>query len=174
MGRFKGTFEVPANYEPQKAAPFDARQLVETKADLILASTWQDSKGDMWIYSGMIVSVASDINSKNNGVYVLQDAAYYYDLNYWTKLASDKDIADLQEQIDNIDISGEGSGSDDIVVETYEDLPLIGDENITYYVKENFDILRWNSETGEYDSYGGDDPSLDINMIYGGNAYGTD
>jgi hypothetical protein len=43
-----------------------------------LASTWQDSKGDMWIYSGMIVSVASDINSKNNGVYVLQDATYYY------------------------------------------------------------------------------------------------
>lgn len=77
MARFKGTFEVPANYEPQKAAPFDARQLVESKSDLFLARTWQDTNGDMWIYTGMIVSVATDIEASYNGVYRLVDAAKY-------------------------------------------------------------------------------------------------
>lgn len=40
MARYRGNFTVAANYEPLKAAPFDARALVETKADLTAATTW--------------------------------------------------------------------------------------------------------------------------------------
>lgn len=112
MGRFKGTFEVPANYEPQKAAPFDARQLVNEKADLIKASTWQDSKGDMWIYSGMIVSVCSD-SEANNRVYRLLDASHYSEEKYWTSLVELPELlsiqTNLQNQIDKI-ISTGGNG----------------------------------------------------------------
>jgi hypothetical protein len=41
MSRYKGLFQVPANYEPLIRGPFDARELVETKADLINPATWQ-------------------------------------------------------------------------------------------------------------------------------------
>lgn len=178
MARFKGTFEVPANYEPQKAAPFDARQLVESKSDLFLARTWQDTNGDMWIYTGMIVSVATDIEASYNGVYRLVDAAKYDQETGWQKLADDEAIAaiqeeikDLQEQIENIEVSG--GGSSDIEVETEADLPEVGDENTTYYVKENSSIQRWDAEEGNYDIYGGA-ADLNINFINGGNANGND
>lgn len=109
MARFKGTFEVPANYEPQKAAPFDARSLVNTKASLTQASTWQDSKGDMWIYSGMLVTVSAD-SENNNGVYRLLDAEHYNNESYWQKLVELPELVqvkdDLQTQLDNIVISG--------------------------------------------------------------------
>ena len=48
MSREKGTFLVPANYEPQKAAPFDARMKVESKADLTLEKTWKLRDGEIW------------------------------------------------------------------------------------------------------------------------------
>ena len=62
MARYKGIFKAAANYEPQIAAPFDARMLVDAKADLTDRSIWQQSNGDVWVYSGMIVAVANDEN----------------------------------------------------------------------------------------------------------------
>jgi hypothetical protein len=53
MARYRGSFTVAASYEPLTASPFDARELVETKADLTAASTWQQPNGDLWIYDGM-------------------------------------------------------------------------------------------------------------------------
>jgi hypothetical protein len=40
VARYKGTFKAAANYEPQIAAPFDARMLVGARSDLVLKSTW--------------------------------------------------------------------------------------------------------------------------------------
>lgn len=141
--------------------------LVETRSDLVLKSTWQQLNGDIWTYPGMVVSVASDVNPANNGVYMLIDADFTIASN-WQKMASVEEIAYLQEQIDNLEISG---GSLDVEVETEESLPEEGDENATYFVKENLSIQRWDDETGTYISYGGA-PELDINIINGGNSNG--
>lgn len=72
MARFKGTFSVAANYEPLIAAPFDARQLVQTKLDLVDPATWQRANGDYWTYIGMMVVVAFDADEANNGLYILK------------------------------------------------------------------------------------------------------
>lgn len=170
MARYKGIFKASANYEPQVAAPFDARMLVETKADLIAASTWQQSNGANWTYAGMLVTVAADPVAKNNGVYLLLANDYSVEAN-WRKCADIADIENLQDQIDNLEISG--GGSLDVEVETEAELPATGDENTTYYVKNDKSIQRWDEETQDYVSYGGA-PAVDINIINGGNAHGTD
>lgn len=172
MARYRGTFTAAANYEPLKAAPFDARQLVETKADLINPATWRQSNGDIWVYMGMMVAVASDADPKNNGIYILKGKNYTLEES-WERQATASEIASLQQQIDDIEISG--GGSLDVVVETESDLPEIGNTNTTYYVKENSSILRWDDETKTYQPFGGtgEIPDLDINLIYGGNANGT-
>lgn len=173
MARYRGNFTVAANYEPLKAAPFDARALVETKADLTAATTWQQSDGGLWIYSGMIVSVNSDVNAENNGAYVLLDAENYTLEDSWRKLADTKSIADLQEQINEIEV-GAGAGQD-VEVETEADLPSPGADGVTYYVIENQSIYRWQKETQSYVSFGGGAaPELDIQIINGGNANGND
>ena len=100
MARYNGTFKTTANYEPQIAAPFDARALVEKKADLFLTDTWQQKNGDQWTYPGMVVSVAFD-SVDNNGVYVLLAQDFTQEEN-WKKLSTLNEIADLQEQINNL------------------------------------------------------------------------
>ena len=180
MAREKGTFHNPANYEPLIAAPFDARQLVETKADLIAANTWQQANGEIWIYSGMIVAVAADIEKSNNGIYLLLDAINYFKIESWKKMSDETDIfalrlelEELQKEIDNIEISGKGSL--DVQLDFITDLPEVGDINTTYYIKENSSIQRWDEIAQAYLSFGGvgETPELDINLIYGGNANGT-
>lgn len=173
MARKKGTFQVSANYEPLKAAPFDARSLVETRADLIAESSWVVND-IAWVYNGMLVSVGQDIEPSFNGVYILQDAENYTDLNSWKKLADTTSIEDLQKQIDELEVSG--GGSLDVEVETEDELPAEGNDNTTYYIKENSSIQRWDEETQSYISYGGvgETPELDINLIFGGNSNGND
>lgn len=166
MARYNGVYKAAANYEPQIAAPFDARELVETKADLTNEKTWKQRNGDIWTYVGMVVSVASDENPANNGRYQLM-AADWSNVANWQKMATAADTQILQEQIDNIEITG--GGSLDIEVQTLEDLPQEGDINATYYVLENNSIWRWNPALQDYISYGS---TLNVNIINGGSAHG--
>ena len=46
MSRSKGTFNFAANFEGLLKAPIDARQLVNTYADLTNSTTWSGSTGD--------------------------------------------------------------------------------------------------------------------------------
>ena len=172
MARYKGTFSVAASYEPLSASPFDARQLVQYKTDLTAIETWQQENGDIWTYVGMLVVVAEDLNDNNNGIYILTNTDYTQESN-WRKCADQRDIEYVLEEIKNIEFSGEGSVS--IEVDTMEDLPKVGDPNATYYVKENFSIQRWNEVTQSYLSFGGSGeiPELNIEIIHGGNAHGT-
>lgn len=101
MARERGTFTVPSNYEPLKAAPFDARSLVQTKADLTAAPTWEQSNGDKWIYPGMLVVVCADVE-ENNGLYILSNDILYQQESSWIKLADISQIRMLQERIDKI------------------------------------------------------------------------
>ena len=166
MARYNGVYKAAANYEPQIAAPFDARELVETKADLTNEKTWKQRNGDIWTYVGMVVSVSSDENPANNGRYQLM-AADWSNVANWQKMATAADTQILQEQIDNIEITG--GGSLDIEVQTLEDLPQEGDINATYYVIEDNSIWRWNAALQDYISYGA---TLNVNIINGGSAHG--
>lgn len=171
MAREKGIFHISANYEPLKAAPFDARSLVQTKADLLAADTWVVN-GIAWVYQGMLVAVAKDENPDNNGVYMLIADDYTLEES-WRKYADARDVKALEEKIENIEISAEGSVT--VEVDEMIDLPKIGDSNTTYFVKENSSIQRWNEETQSYSAYGGSgvSPDLNIQLIYGGSANGT-
>lgn len=170
MARFKGTFSVAANYEPLIAAPFDARQLVETKSDLTNPQTWVRANDDYWTYVGMMVVVSQDIDDNNNGLYILT-AEDFTQPDNWRKCADERDIARLQEEIDNLEVSGEGSLDLDVDLEI--DLPATGDINTTYYVKENNSIQRWDENTNAYVKFGGggEIPDLEINLIFGGKAH---
>lgn len=146
--------------------------LVDTKADLINPATWRQFNGDIWVYQGMIVAVAADPNPDNNGIYVLIGSNYTLEAS-WEKQATHKDIASLQQQIDDLELSG---NSFDVEVDFEIELPPIGDSNATYYVKETSQILRWDEDTNSYQTFGGQNevPDFDeINLIFGGNAHGT-
>lgn len=86
MGRYKGTFNFAANYEVLASGPLDARLLVDTKADLINPTIWQDISSTVWLYNGIVVSVASDSNISNNGLYFLKDKDNYTSYDSWLKV----------------------------------------------------------------------------------------
>jgi hypothetical protein len=100
MAREKGTFNVSANYEPLKAAPFDARSLVKTKADLTNIATWTINN-DIWIYDGMLVTVVQDSNPKFNGVYRLVDAENFNFDSSWMKLANNEELDAIKTDASN-------------------------------------------------------------------------
>lgn len=54
--RNTGTFDYPSNFEVKRTAPLDARILVESYADLVKASTWQDKDKRTYLYKGLTVS----------------------------------------------------------------------------------------------------------------------
>lgn len=166
MAREFGTFQAAANYEPLIAAPFDARELVETRDALTNAATWTQANGDIWAYVGMKVSVSSDIEPSNNGLYVLINADWRLDSS-WQKLADESRIEALEDKIEEIENAGAGIQS--MTVETETDLPQPGLPHVTYYVLENNSIYRWQEETQSYLAFGGTSDE-DITMIYGGNA----
>lgn len=170
MAREKGIFHISANYEAQKAAPLDARQLVEAKADLLLPETWTVNN-IAWIYDGMIVAVSRDVNNENNGIYMLTDSRNYTKESSWQKMANIQDIQQLQKQIEELQSN---ITETDVDIDTEAELPDIGEENITYYIKETQDILRWNNESQDYISYGGSGiTDLNINIIHGGDSNGN-
>ena len=87
MSREKGVAPFSANFEAQKAAPIDARMIVDTKADLLLLATWTANDSGVYVYKGMIVAVHSDATEDNNGVYRLLDTDYTQESS-WEKLGS--------------------------------------------------------------------------------------
>lgn len=175
MARYEGLFMAPANYEPLIAAPFDARELVEARSDLLNPATWETSEGrGVWTYVGMKVVVSSDVDVNKRGLYILINDDFTK-LENWRKCADETDIARLYEELENIQPS-EG-GSNDVVVNTVADLPLEGDENATYYVLEDKSIRKWNLANNEYIVFGDTDEDSDIEnikIIYGGDSNGND
>ena len=87
MSREKGTVSFSANFEAEKAAPIDARMIVDVKSDLIETVTWQANDGYVYTYRGMIVSVHSDPDPSANGLYRLCDDNFQ-DINNWELLGS--------------------------------------------------------------------------------------
>lgn len=93
MARNKGTASFSANFEPQVAAPLDARFIVDSLADLTLPATWTANDGGIYAYKGMVVSVHSDTTALNNGLYRLIDVDYT-NINNWEKLGAGSGTSD--------------------------------------------------------------------------------
>lgn len=87
MTREKGSIPFSANFEAQKSAPIDARMICDTKADLLLATTWEANDGGHYAYVGMLVAVNGDSTPANNGVYRLT-ALPYTSAGNWEQLGS--------------------------------------------------------------------------------------
>ena len=87
MARSKGLLVLSGNWEPQVAAPFDARNVVGNKSDLTLNATWLAKDGGNYAYAGMMVVVASDATLSNRGLYILVDPDYT-NINNWQKTLS--------------------------------------------------------------------------------------
>lgn len=123
MSRVKGTNVTGAPIELTSGAPVDAKMLVDSKADLYTASTWQApsaagaNSGKMFCYYGMLVYVGND-TPENNGLYVLQnsgandanaDATANSGAN-WVRIsqtdtrinAIESDIDSIQSELENI------------------------------------------------------------------------
>lgn len=81
MARNKGTFNFSANLEPKVQAPLDARTVVDTVAELTQAATWQDANSDVWLYNGLVVSVA-----QTGELYMLIDKSNYTSAASWKRI----------------------------------------------------------------------------------------
>lgn len=143
MARYKGTFSVAANYEPLVGGPFDARELVDTKADLIAAQTWQQPNGDLWIYEGMKVVVKDE-----HAEYMLLNPISYFLESSWLKTADLTDIEAINAKIgalpegktviDLINSMGGGGGYDDtVLVQRIETV-----ENKQTEIDKNYEVLK--------------------------------
>lgn len=81
MARSKGTFNFSANLEPKVQAPLDARTVVDTVAELTQAATWQDTNSDVWLFDGLVVSIA-----KTGELYMLTNKAAYTSAASWKRI----------------------------------------------------------------------------------------
>lgn len=142
MARYKGTFTVAANYEPLVGGPFDARELVDTKADLIAAKTWQQPNGDLWIYEGMKVIVKDE-----HAIYVLLNPISYFLESSWLRSANMEDIAAINAKIgvlpegktviDLINSMSGGGYDDTVLVQRIETV-----ENKQTETDKNYEVLK--------------------------------
>ena len=144
MARYRGTFTVAANYEPLTASPFDARELVGTKADLLAASTWQDENGDLWIYEGMKVIVQDE-----HALYILCNPISYFLEASWVKSANADDLAAIDAKIGPLP---EGKSVIDLINAitggggTYDDSALVARieavEEEQIVINKNYEALK--------------------------------
>lgn len=85
MARNKGTFETSGNFQVKVQSPLDARLVVDKKEDLIKKDTWPSDGDTLYIYNGMIVSVAEE-----KAAYILTDITKVLDSDYsaWKKVGT--------------------------------------------------------------------------------------
>ena len=157
MSRRKGVVSISTNYEVKIKAPFDARQLCETKEDLINADSWS------WVstYVGMLVSVASDPVAENNGVYFLKVDKPTVESS-WVKLFDDVEFETFQEKLAqdlaNYVTQEQLSGYAKI---HFGERPEIGDENTIYFNEVDGNIEEWIWYNNDYVIVGSSTTELD-------------
>lgn len=97
MARNKGTFQFAANFEVKAAASLDPRVAVASKAELILKETWPYDGDTIYLYKGIVVSVADE-----NALYMLIDTDKILSTDYsgWKRV--DAGDTQLIEVVDNL------------------------------------------------------------------------
>lgn len=92
MSRQRGLFPLSANFEPNIAAPLDARLVADSLLNLTSSQYWSSSDDNVYIFQGITVAVWNDPNYENNGLYILINPDYE-DINNWLKVgASNEEI----------------------------------------------------------------------------------
>lgn len=139
MARRKGIVNVSTDYEVKIKAPFDARQLCNTKDDLIDEASWSYAS----TYVGMLVSVANDPVADNNGVYFLK-VDTPTDESSWVKLFDTEEFEAFQEKLaqdlSNYVTSDQLSGYAKIY---FGERPEVGDSNTIYFNEVDGNIEEW-------------------------------
>lgn len=98
MARNKGTFAAPFNFQVKMQEAFDPRTSVSTKADLINKETWPYDGDTIYLYKGLVVSVADD-----NALYMLVDMTKITASDYSGWLRVDAGNAKQVEIVDNLE-----------------------------------------------------------------------
>ena len=163
MAREKGIFNASSNYEPLIGAPFDARSVVNYKSDLIDPDSWVE--GRKYLYNGMLVSVARDID-ENCGLYILKNRLQYTDYSAWSKVAELSDIERLQAQID--ELKQGGSSATELEFKNRFEFPNTGVVGLLYVAIDENAIYYWDQSASIYRCAGRN--YQEVQTIYGGNA----
>lgn len=158
--RDRGTFNFSGNLEVKKDAPLEARSLVNSYADLVKPETWTDEQGGIWKYDCMLVSC----KDRPGKVYQLSPGADYTKESSWILIG---DTSELNNKVQEfIDSKGAPNGLaslnesgiipsaqlpsyvDDVIeVNTFSNLPSIGESGKIYIVQNTNLTYRW-SGTG--------------------------
>ena len=125
MARSKGLLPFSGNFEPQVAGPFDARTVVGTVAELVLAATWTAKDGNVYSPVGLQVLVNNDTEA-NNGTYFLPVGKDYSVAGNWVK--------------DGGNSSGTGGGNGGSTIQTIEVNELSDLDNLN--LSENLYIIK--------------------------------
>lgn len=161
MPRIPGQVAISVSYEVQTQHPFDARMLVDTKADLYDLGSWGP-----FFYQGMIVSVANDATDDNNGVYTLKDSTVTngaFKDGAWVKLFDETSfetvVANLEEDLQNYVDTQLNQYSKMSIGE----LPETGDSQTIYfreldgnweeYIWHNDQFVMIGSNAGDFSNY---------------------
>lgn len=83
MARERGVFNFSANLEVKKQAPLDARQTYITYEELTQQSTWVDTDGKVWLFTGLIVPV--NYNGQN-ALFMLINPDAYTSTSSWVRV----------------------------------------------------------------------------------------
>lgn len=157
MARVPGRVQVSSNYEVKVKAPFDARMICPTKADLTDANSWSYVS----TYVGMLVSVQNDPIEDNNGVYFLKVDKPFVE-NSWVKLFSTEEFSSFQEQLEqdltNYVTQDQLSGYAKI---HFGERPEVGDENTIYFNEVDGNIEEWIWYNNDYVIVGSSTAGLD-------------
>lgn len=97
MARNKGTFAAPFNFQVKMQEAFDPRTSVSTKADLINKETWPYDGDTIYLYKGLLVSVADE-----QSVYMLVDMTKITASDYSGWVRVDAGNAKQIEIVDNL------------------------------------------------------------------------
>lgn len=96
MARNKGTFQFAANFEVKAAEALDPRIVVATKSELINKETWPSDGDTLYLYEGLLVSVADE-----GKIYMLTNVADALSADYsaWKEIGA----AETIDIIDNLE-----------------------------------------------------------------------
>lgn len=100
MARNKGTFQFAANFEVKLQGALDPRILVDNKSELINKETWPYDGDTIYVYNGLLVTVAAD-----KAIYMLVDKDKILEADYSGWKQMDVTAAQTVEIIDNLSSS---------------------------------------------------------------------
>ena len=83
MASERGTFNFSASLEVKKQAPLDARQTYITYEELTQRSTWVDSDGKVWLFTGLVVPVNYN---EQHALFMLTNPDDYTSTSSWVRI----------------------------------------------------------------------------------------